>query len=64
HQTEPDDAIQLLTRLTNCSPTQIKTLMSQLPGTIQLNLYDYQASRLIQIMKERLTIRLSPLDTP
>lgn len=63
NQKELTDATQLLTRLTSCPPSQIQALMAQLPNSIQLDLYDYQASRLIQIMKERLTIRLSPVNS-
>lgn len=58
------DVVQLLARLTDLSPALAQQLIDRLPATIDIDLYDYQAARLIQSMKERLSIRLSPLQKP
>lgn len=50
-----------LTQLTDCSRSQIDHFIRQLPATIELDLYDYQATHLIQTMKEGLPIRLAPI---
>jgi Trk K+ transport system NAD-binding subunit len=55
------DVVQLLARLTNFSPASAQQFIAQLPTAVDIELYDYQAARLIQSMKERLSIRLSPL---
>ncbi|MEM8505010.1 MAG: NAD-binding protein [Cyanobacteria bacterium P01_D01_bin.1] len=58
------DIIQLLSRLTDLSTAAAQQFINQLPTTIDVDLYDYQAARLIQSMKERLLVRLSPVQTP
>lgn len=55
------DIAQLLTQLTRCSTQQAYSFLRQRPTTMTVELYDYQAARLIQILKERLSIRISPL---
>ncbi len=59
--TNAADAVQILAKLTGCSPRRAQSFVNQLPATISLDLYDYQAARLVQLMKERLPIRLSLL---
>ncbi|MBE9063367.1 TrkA family potassium uptake protein [cf. Phormidesmis sp. LEGE 11477] len=59
--TNAADVVQLLARLTNFSPQSAQQFIDRLPATTDVELYDYQAARLIQSMKERLSIRLSPL---
>ena len=56
------DIVQILSKLANCSPSQAQAFVNQLPTSIDIQLYDYQAARLIQIMKERLPIRLAPIN--
>ncbi|MEL6354311.1 MAG: NAD-binding protein [Cyanobacteria bacterium J06627_28] len=56
-----NDSIQLLTRLTNCSEQTAQTILNQPQVAMTVNLYDYQASHLMQVMKKRLPIRLSPV---
>ncbi len=55
------DVVQLLSRLDSFSPESAQRFIDQLPAATDIELYDYQAARLIQSMKERLSIRLSPL---
>ncbi|MGC1307050.1 MAG: NAD-binding protein [Phormidesmis sp.] len=55
------DAVQLLAKLTDCNLDQARSFVNQLPTTIDMKLYDYQAARLIQALKEHLPIRLSPI---
>jgi len=55
------DVVQLLARLTNFSPASAQQFVAHLPTAVDIDLYDYQAARLIQSMKERLSVRLSPL---
>ncbi len=55
------DVVQLLSRLANFSPKSARRFVDQLPAAIDIELYDYQAAKLIQSMKERLSVRLSPL---
>ncbi len=55
------DVVQLLSRLDNFSLESAQRFIDQLPAATDIELYDYQAARLIQSMKERLSIRLSPL---
>jgi len=57
-----EDTVKILTKIANCHPSQAKAFVSQLPTSIDIELYDYQAARLIQLMKERLPVRLSPLN--
>ncbi|MEL6855639.1 MAG: NAD-binding protein [Cyanobacteria bacterium J06607_13] len=54
------DSLQLLSRLVNCSIEQMQALLG---ASMTVELYDYQASRLVQIMKSRMAIRLSPLES-
>ncbi len=64
HQAQPDaikDAIALLAKLANCPTATAQTFVQNLPASIDIDLYDYQAARLIQTMKERLPLRLAPL---
>ncbi len=53
--------VQVLVELAGCSASQAQNFVNQLPTTIKLDLYDYQAAKLVQMMKERLPIRLSPV---
>ena len=63
-QPEPavaNDVAQILARVTACSLAQAQDFVRQLPAAMEVELYDYQASRLVQMMKERLPITISPL---
>ncbi|MGB3573627.1 MAG: NAD-binding protein [Phormidesmis sp.] len=55
------DVVKTLAKLTGCSSRQAQSFVNQLPAIMNLDLYDYQAARLVLLMKERLPIRLSPL---
>lgn len=55
------DTAELLAKLTDCELKVAHRFISRLPMTMDLSLYDYQAARLVQTMKERLPIRLSPI---
>lgn len=55
------DVAQILSRVGSCSDTQAQTFVRQLPGSMDVELYDYQAARLVQMMKERLPITISPI---
>ena len=55
------DTAKILTKITNCHPKQAQAFVSQLPASMELELYDNQASKLIQILKERLPMRLTPI---
>ncbi|MEL6493419.1 MAG: NAD-binding protein, partial [Cyanobacteria bacterium J06621_3] len=48
------DVAQILSRVASCSDTQAQNFVRQLPGSMDVELYDYQAARLVQMMKERL----------
>jgi Trk K+ transport system NAD-binding subunit len=56
------DTASLFAKLTGHSLSDTQRLMAKLPATIEMDLYDYQAARLIQTMKERLPMRLSPVE--
>lgn len=55
------DTAELLATLADCDLKTAHRFVKQLPMTMSLSLYDYQAARLVQTMKERLPIRLSPV---
>ncbi len=50
-----------LTQLTDCNRQEIDRFVQQLPSSIDLELYDYQATHLIQTMRNQLPVRLSPI---
>lgn len=54
------DIIQLFANLTHFSLEEARRLIQQIPTAIDIELYDYQAARLVQAMTERLSMRLSP----
>jgi Trk K+ transport system NAD-binding subunit len=54
-------AVDLLTKLSSCDPQVARSFVEQLPTSIELDLYDYQAARLIQAVKAQLPIRLTPV---
>lgn len=56
------DTAQLLTKLLNCTIDQAYTFIRQLPTAMDVELYDYQAARLVNTMQERLPMRLSPIN--
>ncbi len=56
------ETVELLIKLTDCSYERARSFVEQLPAAMDIELYDYQASRLIQTMNERLPVRLSPID--
>ncbi|MEL6554570.1 MAG: NAD-binding protein [Cyanobacteria bacterium J06621_11] len=55
------DTAKILTKIANCHPQQAQAFINQLPASMEIELYDYQASKLIQILKERLPVRLLPM---
>ncbi|MFK8182087.1 MAG: NAD-binding protein [Phormidesmis sp.] len=56
-----NDAALLLTKLSDCEEVRARQFVEQLPATMDIDLYDYQAARLVQAMQKRLPVRLSPL---
>lgn len=56
------DVVQLFTNLTDFDLEEAHRFVQQIPVAIDINLYDYQAARLIQTMQERLPMRLSPYE--
>lgn len=50
-----------LARISGCSLNTARTFMENLPGTINLFLYDYQAYKLQEDLNRRLPITLTPL---
>ncbi|MGI8935957.1 MAG: potassium channel family protein, partial [Phormidesmis sp.] len=60
---EPQQQVaDLLTKLTDCSPERARSFVEQLPAAMDIQLYDYQAARLIQTMNEQLPVRLALID--
>ncbi len=55
------EASSVLAKVSNVQLEDCRRLMDTLPNTLQLALYDYQAHRLIQELKQYVPIRLSPL---
>ena len=56
------DTAKILTKIANCSPQRARSFVTQLPASMEIELYDYQASKLIQILKERLPVKLLPIN--
>ena len=57
------DIVQLFANLTHFSLEEAHRFVQQIPVAMDIELYDYQAARLIQAMKERLPVRLSPYES-
>lgn len=57
------DTVQLFAKLTGSNLSDTQRFIEHLPAAMEIELYDYQAARLIQTMKERLPMRLSPVET-
>ncbi|MEO0459050.1 MAG: NAD-binding protein, partial [Cyanobacteria bacterium P01_A01_bin.114] len=55
------DAGNALAKMSGLSLSQCRLFMEQLPNTMEILLYDYQAYRLVQKLSRRLPIQLSPL---
>ena len=55
------DTAQIIARITDRNPKEIHRFISQLPNSIDISLYDYQAARLLQSVQKRLPLRLSPI---
>ncbi len=55
------EAGSMLAKLSNAPLDRCRELMETLPNKLQLDLYDYQAHRLMQELKRCVPIRLSPL---
>ncbi len=53
--------VERFTQLTNCNPEQARQFIEQIPAAIDIELYDYQAARLIQALQAQLPVRLSPI---
>jgi hypothetical protein len=47
-----------LARISGCGLDQARTFMDNLPGSIELSLYDYQAHRLLQELNKQLPVTL------
>lgn len=58
-----NDAALLLTKLSDCEEVRARQFVEQLPATMDIDLYDYQAARLVQAMQKRLPVRLSPIQS-
>ncbi|MGB7248064.1 MAG: NAD-binding protein [Phormidesmis sp.] len=56
------NTVQTLARLIDWDIHHARAFVKQLPTSVEVELYDYQAARLIQVMKEWLPVRLSPID--
>ncbi|MEM6451639.1 MAG: NAD-binding protein [Cyanobacteria bacterium P01_D01_bin.105] len=56
-----NNAALLLTKFLDCEEIRARQFVEQLPAAMDIDLYDYQAARLVQAMQKRLPIRLSPL---
>lgn len=54
------DVGELLAKLTDCPLRVAQTFLAQLPGAMEIDLYDYQAARLLQTLQSRLPLRLQP----
>lgn len=52
--------VQRFANLTNLDREQSRKFIERIPTALDIELYDYQAARLIQTMKESLPMRLSP----
>lgn len=57
-----NDAALLIAKLSDCEDIRARQFVEQLPAAMDIELYDYQAARLIQTMKNRLPVRLEPLE--
>ncbi len=55
------DVVECLIQLTTCEPYQARQFVQQLPTALELELYDYQAARLIQALQAQLPVQLSPI---
>lgn len=55
------DIVQQLSKLSDCSTDAIQGFIDRLPAAMDIDLYDYQAARLVQAMKSHLSIRLTPV---
>jgi Trk K+ transport system NAD-binding subunit len=55
------EAADVLIKMSSCDVEIARSFVEQLPTSIELELYDYQAARLIQAMKAHLPVRLSPV---
>ncbi|NEP16244.1 MAG: potassium transporter TrkA [Leptolyngbya sp. SIO4C1] len=56
------EAGNLLSQLSGLSLSQCRAFMEQLPGTMEILLYDYQAYRLMQALSRQLPIQLAPVE--
>jgi hypothetical protein len=52
-----------LARISGCSLDDARAFMSNLPGTMELALYDYQAHRLLLELSRQLPVTLSLVDS-
>ncbi|MEL6814233.1 MAG: NAD-binding protein [Cyanobacteria bacterium J06598_3] len=55
------DIAQILTKLADCPEQHAQDFVRQLPTAMDIDLYDYQAARLIQTLSPRLPVRLVPI---
>lgn len=51
-----------LAKISGCSLDQARSFMDNLPGTMELSLYDYQAYRLEQELSRQIPITLTPVE--
>jgi hypothetical protein len=51
-----------LARISGCGLEEARTFMKQLPATIELWMYDYQAHQLVQELSRKLPMHLTLLD--
>ena len=58
-----NDAALILTKFSDCEEIRARQFVEQLPATMDIALYDYQAARLIKAMERCLPVRLSPIES-
>ena len=56
------DTVQLLARLTDCAIEDAQQFVQSAPAkTLEVNLYDYQAAHIVQKLRERFPLKITPL---
>lgn len=55
------DVGNVLVNLGNCELAEARQFVEHLPGTLELDLYDYQAHRLLQLLYRQMALRLAPV---
>ncbi|MGP1381999.1 MAG: NAD-binding protein [Thainema sp.] len=58
------EAGNTLANISGCDLEIARAFMQQLPGEMELELYDYQAHRLLQELRKQIPVKLMPLEIP